>query len=127
MKWSVYAMTDGQVIRKPSSTGILKHSTFLVHLDWLEGSLFFLQYQSSKSVESKNNFVKNEHLDLVFGTMNGLVLEQSKNCRSKFKVKQVENSTASGKVFSCMLIDKFYAKKIWCSAKYVYYDLIVYR
>lgn len=59
--------------------GILKHSTFLVHLDWLEGSLFFLQYQSSKSVESKNNFVKNEHLDLVFGTMNGLVLEQSKN------------------------------------------------
>lgn len=39
----------------------------------------FLQYQSSKSVESKNNFVKNEHLDLVFGTMNGLVLEQSKN------------------------------------------------
>lgn len=127
MKWSVYAMTDGQVIRKPSSTGILKHSTFLVHLDWLEGSLFFLQYQSSKSVESKNNFVKNEHLDLVFGTMNGLVLEQSKNCRSKFKVKQVEISTASGKVFSCMLIDKFYAKKIWCSAKYVYYDLIVYR
>lgn len=125
MKWSVYAMTDGQVIRKPSSTGILKHSTFLVHLDWLEGSLFFLQYQSSKSVESKNNFVKNEHLDLVFGTMNGLVLEQSKNCRSKFKVKQVEISTASGKVFSCILIDKFYAKKIWCSAKYVYYDLIV--
>lgn len=79
MKWSVYAMTDGQVIRKPFSTGILKHSTFLVHLDWLEGSLFFLQYQSSKSVESKYNFVKNEHLDLVFGTMNGLVLEQSKN------------------------------------------------
>lgn len=49
------------------------------------------------------------------------------HCRSKFKVKQVEISTASGKVFSCMLIDKFYAKKIWCSAKYVYYDLIVYR
>lgn len=32
--------------------------------------------------------------------------------RSKFKVKQVEISTASGKVFNCMLIDKFYAKKI---------------